>query len=98
MKSTFSVYGRFAYQIKENEACNNMLANILPLHPPLIPGFGSKGHFFSLLKVVIYQINRNETKHLICPFTHPRHLDGIKRSKPFFSEGHIAYQITWKEG
>ena len=42
----FRIYGHVAYQIKGNEAYNNILANVLPLPTPLIPGFGSKGHFF----------------------------------------------------
>ena len=45
-KTTFSEYGHVAYQIKGNEAYNNMLANILSLLTPLTPGMGSKGHFF----------------------------------------------------
>ena len=46
IKSTVSEYCHVAYQIKENEAYNNMLANILPLYTPLTRGVGSKGHFF----------------------------------------------------
>ena len=42
-KIYFSEYGQVAYQIKRNEAYNNMLANILLLHLPLTPGLGSKG-------------------------------------------------------
>ena len=45
IKSTVSEYGHVAYQIKENEAYNNMLNN-LPLHTPLIPWQGSKIVFF----------------------------------------------------
>ena len=39
----FRIYGHVAYQIKGNEAYNNILENVLPLHTPLIPGLGSKG-------------------------------------------------------
>ena len=40
---TFSEYGLVAYQIKGNEAYNNMLPNILPdTH---------QGHFLSFLKI-----------------------------------------------
>ena len=39
-------YGHVAYQIKGNEVYNNMPANSLPVHSPLTPGVGSKGHFF----------------------------------------------------
>ena len=41
IKSTFAGYGH-VYQIKGNEAYNNMLANLLPLHTPLTPGMVSK--------------------------------------------------------
>ena len=36
-------YSHVAYQIKGNEAYNNILANILLLFLPLTPGVGSKG-------------------------------------------------------
>ena len=42
IKSTFSEYGHVTYQIKRNEAYNNMLANVLPLHTPLTPQVGRK--------------------------------------------------------
>ena len=32
--------------MKGNEAYNNMLANVLPLHTPLTPQVGSKGHLY----------------------------------------------------
>ena len=34
LRSNFSEYGHAAYQIKENEAYNNMLANICPYSYP----------------------------------------------------------------
>ena len=52
-KSTFSEYGHVAYEIKGNEAYNNMLATILSLHITLTSVVGSKVNFFSFLKVVI---------------------------------------------
>ena len=59
IKLTFSEYGHVAYQIKGNEAYNNMKVNILPQHLPLTPGVGSKGYFFPFVKVVMLhnQIN-----------------------------------------
>ena len=45
-KTNFSKYGHAAYQIKGNEAYNNMLANNLHLHKPFTPVKGSKGNFF----------------------------------------------------
>ena len=68
---------------------------VLPLHTPLTPGVGS-----SFLKVVILQFKLKVMKHgtpckqIVCPFTRPRTVDGFKRSKHFFIEGHVAYQIT----
>ena len=56
IKSTFSEYGHVAYQIKGNEACNNMLANSLVLHLPLTPGMGQRVNFFSFLKEVMLYI------------------------------------------
>ena len=46
--TTFSEYGHVAYPIKGNEAYNDKLVNMLPLHTPLTPGWGQKGHFFLL--------------------------------------------------
>ena len=47
--STFSEYGHVAYQIKGNDACSNMVANILSVDTTSTPGVGSKGQniFFS---------------------------------------------------
>ena len=61
IKLTFSEYGHVAYQIKGNEVYNNML-NIFPLHTPLIPVVGSKGHFFLFWKYAC-QINWNEAEN-----------------------------------
>ena len=41
--STFSEYGHVAYQIKGNNTCSNMAANILPVDTPSTPGVGLKG-------------------------------------------------------
>ena len=49
--STFSEYGHVAYQIKGNEACINMVANILPVYPLSRPwGWG---------QMVIFQLFQN---------------------------------------
>ena len=42
INSTFSEYRHVAYQIKGNEACNNMQANILPINTPSTPRRGEK--------------------------------------------------------
>ena len=102
-KKALSEYGHVAYQIKENETYNNMLANILHLHKPSNHG-GVKRSFFSFLKVVMLHMkltgmkHRTPCKQIVCPFTHPPPLDGVKRPKFFFSEeGHVVYRITKKE-
>ena len=38
----FQKYGHVAYQIKADDFCNNMVANILPTDTPLTQGVGSK--------------------------------------------------------
>ena len=62
-KNNFSEYGHVAYQIKENEAYNNMVANNLHLHKPFTPGVGSKGNFLPFLKVVMLHIKLSGMKH-----------------------------------
>ena len=42
-EAIFSDYGHVAYQIKGNDACINMVANILPVNPSPDSGLGSKG-------------------------------------------------------
>ena len=42
----FSEYGHVAYQIKADDAGNNMVANILPTDTPSIQGVGSNYIFF----------------------------------------------------
>ena len=60
-KKALSEYGHVAYQIKENETYNNMLAHILHLHKPSNHGGGSKDQvFFSESSHVAYEINGNE--------------------------------------
>ena len=36
--STFSEHSHVAYQIKENQECSNMVANIMPADTPADPG------------------------------------------------------------
>ena len=86
IKSTFSEYGHVvAYQIKWNEAYNNMIANVLPLHTPLTPQVGQKV-IFSLLKVDMLHVKlmaMKQCKQIFCPFIYPQPPDGVKRSKQF---------------
>ena len=51
-----------AYQIKADDAGNNMLANILPTDTPSTQGVGSKGQtiYFSESSHVAYQIKADD--------------------------------------
>ena len=57
----FLEYGHVAYQIKADDAGNNMVANILPTDTPSTQGMGSKGQtiYFSESSLVAYQIKAN---------------------------------------
>ena len=74
-------------QLKGYEAYNNMLANVLPLHTPLISEVRSKCHFFSFLKVVMFHVKlkvikqRTQCKQIVHPFIRSQPPDVIKRSK-----------------
>ena len=61
-KNFFSENGYVAYQIKGNEACNNMLSSILHVQNLLTHGIGSNCQilFFAESSHVAYQINENE--------------------------------------
>ena len=58
---TFSEYGHVAYQIKADDFCNYMVANILPTDTPSTQGVGSKGQtiYFCESGHVAYQIKGN---------------------------------------
>ena len=62
VKFFFSEYGHVAYQIKADDAGNNMVANILPTYTPLTQGLGSKGQtiYFSESSHVAYQIKADD--------------------------------------
>ena len=55
-------YGHVAYQIKADESCSNMVANILPTDTP--PGVGVKrsNHIF-FLKVAMLHIKLKGIEH-----------------------------------
>ena len=71
--STFSEHGHVAYQIKGNDECSNMQANIL-----------LKGQSI-FVKVVILHIELMVLeytalcKHIFCPYTHPRSLGWVQK-------------------
>ena len=79
-----------------------MLASILPLHT-LDPWVVSKCQLFFFFKSsrVAYQVNGNEAENTMQanfkPFNTPRPLDVVKRSKHFFEESPVEYQIKRKE-
>ena len=48
-KLNFSEYGHVAYQIKADDVCSNMVANIFPTDTPSTQGVGSKGQTIYIL-------------------------------------------------
>ena len=54
----YSEYGHVAYQIKAENVCSTMVANILPTDTPLTQGMGSNGQtiYFCESSHVAYQI------------------------------------------
>ena len=92
-------YDHVACQNKGNDACNNVVAIILPVDTPSTWGWGQNCFFF-FLKVVMLHIklkrveHRTPCKHIFCPYAHPRLLGLGQKVKTFFSESnHVAYQI-----
>ena len=69
IKSTFSEYCHVAYQIKGNEAHNDMLANIPPYSHTIDPdGVGSNGQIFErssmYLDMELRQVKGKITRHI----------------------------------
>ena len=98
--SNFPEYGRVAYQIKGNDACSNIVANIFLADIPHPLMLGSKGQMQLFQNMIMFHIKLNAItnaatcKHIFCPYTHPRPLGWGQRSKQCFSESsHVAYQI-----
>ena len=60
---SFLEYGHVAYQIKADDACTNMVANILPTDTTLTPGWGQKIKPYLFLKVVMLLIKLKEIEH-----------------------------------
>ena len=93
IKSTFSEYGRVAYQFKGIEAYNSMLADLT--HILDTRGGGGKMSFF---KVVMFYVKltgmkqRAQSKQIFCHYIHPRPRYGVKRSNNFVLKS-SAYQI-----
>ena len=92
----FSEYGHVAYQIKENDACSNMVVNNLPSDYP-DPGVWLNSSF-SVLGRVAYQIKWNHEYSNMQAYILPLHAPSTtgvgSNVKIFFPESsHIAYQI-----
>ena len=82
--------------IKANDACNNMVANILPADPSSPdPGDRVKGSKLNFQNMVMLHIklngiaNATSCKHIFCLYTHHRPLGRSQRST-FFSKGSRA--------
>ena len=97
----FSEYGHVAYQIKADDAGNNMVANILPKDTPSTQGVRSKGQtiYFSESSHVAYQIKaddpgRNMVANILPTDTSSTQGVGSKGQTISFSESsHVAYII-----
>ena len=61
----FSENGHVAYQIKADDACSNMVANILPTDTPSTQGWGQKVKPYLFLKVVMLHI---KLKQIYCQY------------------------------
>ena len=98
VKSFLSESSHVAYQINGNGAQSTMQAYSVLTHA-LDPWGEVKRSNMFLLKVVMLHIKSNgmahraPCKHKLCPYTHPQHPDGVKRSKLFSGSSHVAYQI-----
>ena len=95
----FSEYGHVAYQIKADDAGNNMVANILPTDTPSTQGVGSKGQtiYYSESSHVAYQIKAdnagsNIVANILPTDTPSTQVVGSKGQTISFSESsHVAY-------
>ena len=62
-KINISEYGPVAYQIKANDTCSNMVANVLLTDTPSTPGVGVKQSNHLFLKVVMLHIKLKGIEH-----------------------------------
>ena len=80
--STYSEYGYVAYEIKWNDACINMVANILPvdlLPQPWGRGQKVKTQFFQNMVMLHIKV-----KGMLCLYAYPRPLVEVKGQNNFF--------------
>ena len=59
----FSEYGHVAYQIKADDFCSNVVANILPTDTPSTQGWGQKVKPYIFVKVVMLHIKLKRIEH-----------------------------------
>ena len=102
----FSEYGHVAYQIKADNICSKMVANVLLTDKPLTQGVGSKRqkpYIFVKEVNVAYQIKENLAQIIIKTnmlSLHTATTPGWGQKVMFFfsKSGHVAYQIKLEEG
>ena len=103
VKFFFSEYGHVAYQIKADDFCSNMVANILLTDTPSSQWVGSKGQTisFSESSHVAYQIKADDAgsnmgANILPTDTPSTKGVGSKGQTISFSESsHVAYQIKY---
>ena len=94
----FLEYSQVAYQIKGNDACNNMVANILTIDPSLDPGRvkSSEFNFFKIWSCcMLNQRGLQMPQHGIIYSVLTRTiqtLGGTKGQNIFSESSHVAYQ------
>ena len=80
---TILEHGHVAYQIKGNQDCSNMVANILPTDPTPDNCDGLKFNFFQSMAMFYNKLKGTEHrapyKHILSPFTHLQPVGLIKR-------------------
>ena len=90
IKFFFSEYGHVAYQIKADNAGNNMVSNILPTDTLSTQGVWVKrsNYIFSESSHAAYQIKADDAGSnmvaIFCPLTHPRPSGWGQRSNYIF--------------
>ena len=79
--------------IEHSVSCNYIFFSYTHHRPP----YGVKTFFFAESSHVAYRIKGNGTQstmqaHILFIHTHPRPLNGVKRSNIFAESSHVAYQ------
>ena len=103
VKLFFSESSHVAYQIKADDACSNMVANILPTDTHQRPrGWGQKVKLYLFLKVVMLHIKLKRIEHRapwkqICCHLHTPTTPGVGSKGHFFSFLKVVMlHIKWK--